>query len=73
MVTGAGVNEQVNRVSSRVLDVLEFIKDFGGHTTENAVVVVKSGRDEGKDPHFSSGKGEGQPSVKGAVVRGGFS
>ena len=37
VVSGAGVGEET---SSRVLDMLEFVKDFGGGAMEDAVAVI---------------------------------
>ena len=46
VVTGAGVSEEA---SSRVLDVLEFIEEFGGCSIQDAVAVIKAGCNEGMD------------------------
>ena len=54
VVTGPGVGEQA---SSRVLDILEFIKEFGWCAIKDAVAVENSG-DEGVDQGFCSREGE---------------
>ena len=55
VVTGTGMGEQTG---SRVLNVLEFIEDFGWWAVENAVAVVNSGSDESVDESFGSREGE---------------
>lgn len=42
------------QASSRVLDVLEFIEEFGLCAIEDAVAVVSSGSDESMDQGFYS-------------------
>ena len=51
MVTGAGVGELA---SSRVLDALEFIREFGLCAIDNTVAVVNPGSAEGMDQGFCS-------------------
>lgn len=43
---------EVERASSRVLEVLEFIQELGWCAMEDAVAIVNSGRDEGVDQGF---------------------
>ena len=49
--TGGGVSEQSG---SRVLYILQFLKNSGGEAIQNAIAVVKSASDEGVDKCFGS-------------------
>lgn len=51
VVAGAGVSEEAG---GRVLDILEFIEEFGGCAIKDAIAVVKVGCNEGVDQGFSS-------------------
>lgn len=49
VVAGAGVSEETG---GRVLDVLEFIEEFGGCAIKDAIAIVKAGCNEGVDRGF---------------------
>lgn len=56
MIAGSGMSEQTG---SRVLDVLEFIREFGWCSVKTAVTVVNSGCDKGMEFQQQRGRGMG--------------
>ena len=46
MFSGGGVSKQSG---SRVLNILQFLKNSGGEARQNAMAIVKSASDEGVD------------------------